>query len=165
METIDLKWMQEAIQEAAKAAALGEVPIGAVAVSGGVVIARAHNLRETTQDPLGHAEILLLRALSGTQASWRLENVTVYVTVEPCIMCMGALIHARIPRVVFGCREPKMGACGSLYDFGNDARLHHRIEVVSGAMEKECAAPLKSFFKALRKNVEAKLPSPFMGEG
>ncbi|MDP2600090.1 MAG: tRNA adenosine(34) deaminase TadA [Deltaproteobacteria bacterium] len=143
-------WMQEALKEAQKAADKGEVPIGAVAVVGDQVVARAHNLRETTQDPLGHAEILLLRQLTGTQISWRLEEVTVYVTCEPCLMCMGALLHARVPRLVFGCCEPKFGACGSLYDFSKDARLNHRIEVVSGILQEECGNLLKRFFQKIR---------------
>lgn len=144
------QWMQEALVEAQNAAAKGEVPIGAVAVLGDAVIARSHNLRETTQDPLGHAEILLLRQLTGSQISWRLEDITFYVTCEPCLMCMGALMHARVPRLVFGCYEPKFGACGSLYDFSKDARLNHRIEVVPGVLQEDCAKLLKDFFKALR---------------
>ena len=147
-------FMQEALAEAAKAAAKGEVPIGAVAVLNGEVVARAHNVREATQDPLGHAELLLLKNLSESLKSWRcFEEVTVYVTVEPCIMCMGALIQARVTRVVFGCLEPKMGACGSLYNFSNDARLHHKIEVVSDVLRDECAGMLQNFFKELRKAV------------
>ncbi|MBI5298968.1 MAG: nucleoside deaminase [Deltaproteobacteria bacterium] len=147
-------YMEEALKEALSAASMGEVPIGAVAVMEGEVIARVHNMRETTQDPLGHAEILLLKKLIGSQVSWRLEGVTVYVTCEPCLMCMGAFIHARIPRVVFGCMEPKMGACGSLYDFSTDKRLHHKIEIFPHVLHEKCAGVLKGFFKNLRKGVE-----------
>lgn len=142
--------MQNALEEAKLAAIKGEVPIGAVAVSAGEIIATAHNLRETTKDPLGHAEMLLLRQLGGKKESWRLEEITVYVTCEPCLMCMGALIHARVPKLVFGCAEPKTGACGSLYDLSNDPRLNHQIEVVRGVLQEECGAVLKEFFKKLR---------------
>lgn len=147
-------WMHEALLEAADAAANGEVPIGAVAVSGGELIARAHNWREATQDPLGHAEILLLREVAREHGSWRLDEVTVYVTCEPCLMCMGALLQARIPKLVFGCFEPKTGACGSLYDLSNDGRLNHRIEVVSGVLEDLCAAQLSQFFRNIRNGRE-----------
>ena len=144
------QWMREALSEARKAASLGEVPIGAVAVVEGEAVARAHNLREATQDPLGHAELLLLKQLSGDQKSWRLTETTLYVTCEPCLMCMGALIQSRVPRLVFGCHEPKTGACGSLYDVSSDARLNHQIEVVTGVLEKECAASMQEFFKGVR---------------
>lgn len=150
-------WMHEALLEASFAASEGEVPIGAVAVAEGELVAKAHNLREATQDPLGHAEILLIRKLSQTLESWRLEDVTVYVTCEPCLMCMGALIQARVPRLVFGCFEPKTGACGSLYNLGADKRLSHRMEVVSGVLENLCAAELKQFFAQLRNLPEERL--------
>ncbi len=142
--------MQHALEEARLAAQKGEVPIGAVAIFGDQVVARAHNLRETTQNPLGHAEMLLLEQLRGRQVSWRMEETTIYVTCEPCIMCMGALIHARVPQLVFGCHEPKTGACGSLYDFPKDERLNHRVKVVKGVLEEECGKVLRDFFKALR---------------
>lgn len=144
-------FMKQAIVEAMKAVDVGEVPIGAVAVIDNKIIARAHNLREATGDPLGHAEILLLTKLKKKIGDWRFEDVTVYVTCEPCIMCMGALLQSRVKKVVFGCMDPKAGACGSLYDFSNDKRLNHRIEVVSGVMVEECRDLLKQFFKKLRK--------------
>ncbi|MBU4484083.1 tRNA adenosine(34) deaminase TadA [bacterium] len=144
-------FMQEAIEEAKKAAAIKEVPIGAVAVVDGEIVARAHNLRETTQDPFGHAESLLIKELAQKYNFWRLENVTIYVTCEPCIMCMGAMLQSRIQKIVYGCRDPKAGACGSLYDLSNDTRLNHQIEVVSGVLEKECGLLLSNFFKTLRK--------------
>ena len=143
-------WMQEALMEATFAASMGEVPIGAVAVAGNEVIARAHNLREETQDPLGHAELLLVKQVSKEHGSWRLDDVTVYVTCEPCLMCMGALLQARVPRLVFGCYEPKTGACGSLYDLSCDKRLNHQIEVVPGILHDVCAAQLTAFFRGLR---------------
>ena len=133
------------------AASKGEVPIGAVAVMGDEVVAKAHNVRESTQDPLGHAELLLLKQLSKKNGSWRLDDITIYVTCEPCIMCMGALIQVRVSRLVFGCREPKTDACGSLYDLSCDKRLNHQIEVVSGVLEEECSKQLSGFFQDLRR--------------
>lgn len=144
-------WMHEALLEAAEAAAQGEVPVGAVAVAENEVIARAHNQREETGSPLDHAEIVLLKKITREHGNWRFEDVTVYVTCEPCIMCMGALIHARIPRLVFGCFEPKTGACGSLYDFSKDTRLNHHIEVIPGVLHDQCAMQLREFFQTLRR--------------
>ena len=150
-------WMHEALLEAAQAAADGEVPVGAVAIAENQVIARAHNRREETHNPLDHAELVLLRRIAREHGDWRFEDVTVYVTCEPCIMCMGALIHARIPRLIFGCFEPKTGACGSLYDFSNDTRLNHRIEVIPGVLHDQCAMQLQEFFKALRREKVSEL--------
>lgn len=150
-QAIHEHWMQEALLEASFAAAEGEVPVGAVAVCGNELIAKAHNRREATQDPLGHAELLLLKRISKELGSWRLEEITLYVTCEPCIMCMGALIQARIPRLVYGCAEPKTGACGSLYDFSQDQRLNHQIEVVPGVLEELCALQMTQFFRQLRR--------------
>jgi tRNA(adenine34) deaminase len=143
-------FMGEAIAEAKLAADADEVPIGAVAVVDEKVVARAHNVREGTNDPLGHAEILLIEMLAKKMKSWRLDGVTVYVTLEPCLMCAGAMLQARIPRVVFGCADPKAGAMGTLYNVADDPRLNHRIEVVSGVLADECAALLSNFFKRLR---------------
>ena len=142
--------MQAAIEEAVRARRMDEVPIGAVAVTGGKIVDRAHNIREATADPLGHAELLLLRKLSDHNGDWRQENLTVYVTCEPCIMCMGALLQARVPKLVYGCADPNAGACGSLYDLSNDTRLYHQIEVVSGILADECGELLKDFFRKLR---------------
>jgi tRNA(adenine34) deaminase len=147
----DNTFMTEALIEARRAFAENEVPIGAVAVFDKKVIARAHNVRERTSNPLGHAEILLLEKLAKEQKSWRLEDVTIYVTCEPCLMCAGALIQARIPRVVYGCRDPKAGACDSLYEVTRDERLNHRIETIGGVMEEECAGILSEFFRMKRK--------------
>ncbi len=144
--------MFEAIEEAKLAANIDEVPIGAVAVMDEKVIGRAHNVRETTKNPLGHAELLLLEKIvkEGLLPSWRFDEVTVYVTCEPCIMCMGAMLQARVKRIVYGCRDPKAGACGSLYDLSSDKRLNHQIEVTSGILADECARLLSDFFKRLR---------------
>lgn len=146
----DLQWMQEALKEARKAAKKNEVPIGAVAVKEGKVLSRAHNLRESKQDPLGHAEIYLISKLSKKLKRWRFNDVTVYVTLEPCLMCMGALLQARVGRLVFATKDPKAGACGSLYDLSQDKSLNHRIEVKSGILEKECSQVLSDFFKWVR---------------
>ena len=147
----DEQYMREALSEARRALAEDEVPVGAVAVADGEVIARAHNVRERTENPLGHAEILLLEDLARRHQSWRLEKVTVYVTCEPCLMCAGALIQARVPKLVYGCRDPKAGACDSLYQVTRDQRLNHRIETVGGILEEECAELLSDFFKVKRR--------------
>ena len=142
--------MGGAIREAEKAATRGEVPIGAVIVSDGAIISRGYNLREGKQDPAAHAELIAIRKAAKKLGNWRLTGTTLYVTLEPCIMCMGAIILARIDKVVFGCYDPKGGAAGSLYDFSNDRRLNHRLALVAGVREAECAALLSGFFAALR---------------
>ena len=147
----DLQWMAEAVVQARRAAELGEVPVGAVVVDGtGQVVARAHNTKETNGDPLGHAEILALRQASVRVGGWRLSDCTLYVTLEPCAMCAGALVHSRVRRLVFATEDPKAGFCGSLGNLVQDPRLNHRVEVQSGVMREECAAMLKGFFAALR---------------
>lgn len=143
-------WMGKAIAEACKAQAKAEVPIGCVIVRQGRIIARAHNLRESTQDPAAHAELLAIRKAARKLDSWRLLDTTLYVTLEPCLMCMGAILLARIPTVVFGCFDPKAGAAGSLFDLSNDPRLNHRLELVSGIRAEECSQLLSGFFAALR---------------
>lgn len=143
--------MDKAIAEARKAEAKGEVPIGCVIVKNGRIVVRAHNLRETRQDPAGHAELLAIRKAAKKLLSWRLLDCTLYVTLEPCLMCMGAIILARIPTVVFGCYDPKAGAAGSLFDLSNDVRLNHRCELVSRVREAECSALLSDFFAELRR--------------
>jgi len=149
----DENFMKLAIEEAHKAIELDEVPIGAIAVSKEAVIGRAHNIREATNDPLGHAELLLLKKLVDEKIfpTWRFEDVTVYVTCEPCIMCIGAMLQARVKKIVYGCKDPKAGACGSLFDLHNDKRLNHRIEIVPGVLADECAKLLSDFFGRLRK--------------
>jgi tRNA(adenine34) deaminase len=142
--------MRRAIAEAGKARAKNEVPIGCVIVNNGTIIARGHNLRETTQDPAGHAELLAIRKAARKLGSWRLLDSTLYVTLEPCTMCMGAIILARIPTVVFGCYDPKGGAAGSLFDLSNDQRLNHAVELYPRILEYECSALLSDFFAELR---------------
>jgi tRNA(adenine34) deaminase len=153
---LDSDGMKKSLTEASKAAAKGEIPIGAVAVLEGKIIARAHNLRESRIDPLGHAELILISKISKKLKRWRLTGVTVYVTLEPCLMCMGALLQARVTRLVFGAFDPKAGACGSLYDLSKDARLNHRIDVTSGILAEECSTILKDFFSDLRKTKRRK---------
>ncbi|GAB4489602.1 MAG: tRNA adenosine(34) deaminase TadA [Thermodesulfovibrionales bacterium] len=138
------------MQEASLAFSKGEVPVGAVLVRDGSVVATAHNLRETLRDPAGHAEILALRSAASHSDSWRLLGATLYVTKEPCIMCSGAIVNARISRLVYGCRDAKAGGVDSLYLIPTDQRLNHRVEVVSGVLEDECAGLLKDFFRERR---------------
>lgn len=142
--------MAEALIEADAAGAKGEVPVGCVVVLGDEIIGRGHNLRETAQDPTAHAEIVALRAAAAHERSWRLEGATVYVTLEPCPMCAGALVSARVRRVVYGCTDPKAGACGTLFDIGRDPRLNHRFEVTAGVCAEACASRLTRFFERLR---------------
>lgn len=143
-------WMLRAIAEADKARVKDEVPIGCVIVREGQVLARGHNLRETTQDPAAHAELIAIRKAAKKLNSWRLLDTILYVTLEPCTMCMGAIILSRIPTVVFGCYDPKGGAAGSLYDLSNDPRLNHQFTLVPNILEAECSSMLSSFFVALR---------------
>jgi tRNA(adenine34) deaminase len=157
----DVYWMGKALREAEKAAARDEVPIGAVVVRDGAIIGRGHNLREAKQDPSAHAEMIAIRQAARRAGSWRLTGCVLYVTLEPCLMCMGAIILARFDRVVFGCHDPKGGAAGSLYDLSDDRRLNHRVELTSRVREEECAAILSGFFADLRtrkKNAREKTP-------
>ena len=147
----DEKWMREALAEAEAARELGEVPIGCVVVRAGEVIGRAHNLRETTHDPTAHAEVLALRQASQAMNSWRLVEATLYVTLEPCVMCSGALVLSRVPRVVFGAKDPKAGALETLYTLGSDARLNHRFQTVGGVLAEPCASALSDFFSGIRR--------------
>lgn len=148
--------MARAITEARKAEARDEVPIGCVIVRGGRIIARGHNLRETTQDPAAHAELIAIRKAARKLASWRLLDTTLYVTLEPCTMCMGAIILSRIPTVVFGCYDPKGGAAGSLYDLSNDSRLNHSVNLLPRILEAECSSLLSGFFAELRSRKRAR---------
>lgn len=147
--------MQKAIAEAGKAQSKDEVPIGCVIVRDGKVIARGHNLRESAQDPSAHAELIAIRKAARKLGSWRLLETTLYVTLEPCLMCMGSIILARIPTVVFGCFDPKGGAAGSLYDLSTDSRLNHSVQIVSPILENECSTLLSSFFSGLRQRKKA----------
>jgi len=143
-------WMKRAMAEAAKAQGKDEVPIGCLIVRDGKVIARGHNLRESAQDPSAHAELIAIRKAARKLGSWRLLDTTLYVTLEPCLMCMGAIILARIPTVVFGCFDPKGGAAGSLYDLSDDPRLNHRVQLIPRVLERECSHQLSDFFRELR---------------
>jgi tRNA(adenine34) deaminase len=139
--------MRQAIEEAERAPATGDVPVGAVVVGpDGDVVATACNEREATGDPTAHAEVLAMRAAAQVRGQWRLSGCTLVVTLEPCTMCAGALVLARVDRVVYGATDPKAGAAGSLWDVVRDRRLNHRPEVVAGVLEPECAAVLRAFF-------------------
>jgi tRNA(adenine34) deaminase len=161
--TDDMTYMQAAIAEAQLARAKGEVPIGAVIVHAGQIIGRGHNLRETSNDPTSHAEMVAIRQASEAIGHWRLLETTLYVTLEPCVMCMGAIILARIPRLVYACRDPRAGAVGSIYDFSSDERFNHKVEVVEGVLGAECSALLSGFFQELRSRRKAAKPPSATG--
>jgi len=146
----DITYMQAALAEAERARAKGEVPIGAVIVHGGKIVGRGHNLRETSNDPTTHAEMVAIRQAAEAIGHWRLLDTTLYVTLEPCVMCMGAIILARIPRLVYACRDPRAGAVGSIYDFSEDQRFNHKVEVTSGVLGEACSDMLSAFFRELR---------------
>src|SRR5262245_9669952 len=150
MASDDERFMHEAMAEAELAARAGEVPVGCVLVKDGAIIARAHNLRERAQDPTAHAELIALRAAATRLRSFRLIGVTCYVTLEPCPMCAGALVNARVPRVVYGCDDPKAGAVRTLYAIGSDPRLNHRYELSPGVLGDACARQLSAFFEGVR---------------
>ncbi|PLX90002.1 MAG: tRNA-specific adenosine deaminase [Desulfuromonas sp.] len=142
--------MSEALAEARVAAEKGEVPIGAVIVLGKDIIGRGHNLRETSNDPTAHAEMIAIRQAAESIGHWRLLETSLYVTLEPCTMCMGAIILARIPSLLFACRDPRAGAAGSIYDFSEDERFNHKVNVTEGMLATECSNLLSGFFKELR---------------
>src|SRR5215475_5464952 len=147
-----LQHMEMALEEAAAAAAEDEVPVGALIVSlQRGVIARAHNQREALRDPTAHAEMIAITQAAQALGSWRLETCALYVTLEPCPMCAGAVVQARLPLVVYGCTDPKAGACHTLYQITTDPRLNHRAQVVSGVMADRCAGVLSAFFAAKRR--------------
>ena len=156
--TDDMTYMQTAIAEAQLARAKGEVPIGAVIVHEVQIIGRGHNLRETSNDPTSHAEMVAIRQAAEAIGHWRLLETTLYVTLEPCVMCMGAIILARIPRLVYSCRDPRAGAVGSIYDFSSDERFNHKVEVVEGVLGEECSRMLSGFFQELRAGRKAAKP-------
>ena len=159
MNSVDHEaFMREAMVEARKAEALGEVPIGALVVLDGEIVGRGHNLRETSNDPTTHAEMIAIRAAAERIGHWRLLDTTLYVTLEPCVMCMGATILARIPQLVYACRDPRAGAVGSIYDFSRDERFNHKVEVVEGVLGDECSAMLSGFFKQLRAGKKIQKP-------
>ena len=146
----DLTFMCMALEEAAKASDVGEVPIAALIVQGNQVLAQTHNYRELWQDPTAHAEVIAIRAAAHRLGTWRLTDTTLYVTVEPCSMCIGAIILARIPRIVFGAWDLKAGACGSVFNLPSEPKLNHRVAVTGGVLEQESQALIQKFFKELR---------------
>jgi tRNA(adenine34) deaminase len=146
----DERWMRLALEEAAKALEHGDVPIGAIAVRNGEVIGAGYNCRERDQDPTAHAEMIALRQAAGAVGHWRLEDVTLYCTLEPCAMCAGAMVLARLPRLVYATIDPKAGAAGSIVDLVRHPRLNHQVEVDSGLMAEEAAAQIRAFFASLR---------------
>ncbi len=149
-EEEDIHFMRLALKEASRAGRAGEVPVGALLVRDGEVLSTAYNLREILKDPSAHAEILAMRSGAGKSDSWRLTGATLYVTKEPCVMCAGAIVNARVSRLVYGCRDAKAGGVDSLYNIPTDRRLNHQVEVVSGVLDDECAALLKNFFRDRR---------------
>ena len=146
----DELWMREALALARRASERGEVPVGAVIVREGAALSRSHNMRESSKDATAHAEALAIRSASRCVGDWRLTDTTLYVTLEPCPMCAGAIVLARIPRVVYAASEPKFGAAGSVFDILQEVRLNHRVEVVKGVLIEESRALLQSFFQARR---------------
>ena len=146
----DVQNMTAALAEAKRAEAEGEVPVGAIALAGGQIVGSGHNQPIGLGDPTAHAEILAIRSAASNLKTYRLETVSLYVTLEPCVMCVGAMVNARIARVIYGARDEKAGALGSTYDIGRDGRLNHRFEVIGGVMESECAEIMREFFRARR---------------
>lgn len=146
----DELWMRRALKLASEAALRGEIPVGALIVCGDEVVAESFNLKEANQNPLGHAEVLVIQEAAKKLGRWRLSGCTLYVTLEPCTMCAGAIIHSRLDRVVYAATDPKAGAVQSLYQILNDPRLNHAPEVVAGVLESEASQQLKAFFKTLR---------------
>jgi tRNA(adenine34) deaminase len=150
MEEQDLFYMKLAIEEAKKAEEIGEVPIGAVIVMNNQVIAKAHNKRETSQNAIAHAEVLAIQEACRNVGSWRLEGAALYVTLEPCAMCSGAIVLSRIERVVYGAKDPKGGCAGTLMNLLTEDRFNHQCDVTAGVLEQECGDMLTSFFRKLR---------------
>lgn len=147
----DERWMRAALEQAIAAEALGEVPVGAVVVRGDALVAAGHNLTHTLQDPSAHAEMVAIRRAAQALGHWRLLDCTLYVTLEPCAMCAGAIVLARIPRLVFAAHDPKAGMCGSLADLVRDPRLNHRVELTTGVLADEAGETLRAFFRARRR--------------
>ena len=149
----DVFWMEKALEVAQHACEIGEVPVGAVLVKDGKCIAAAHNQREQSGNPIAHAEMLAIQEAAQKLGNWRLIGTVLYVTLEPCPMCAGAIVMARIPKVVYAAHDPKAGAAGTLYNIVQDARLNHQVELISGVCAEESSALLKSYFKSLREKV------------
>lgn len=150
LEVVDLIMMERAIQLAARAAKVGEVPVGAVVYREGRILGEAANNREHAADPTGHAEIVALREAGRNVGEWRLQDCSVAVTLEPCPMCAGAMVNARVGRLIYGASDPKAGACRSLYEITDDHRLNHRLSTIGGVMDRQCANLLSSFFRRRR---------------
>lgn len=146
--------MEEALKEAQLAAALGEVPIGAVIVKNGNIVGRGHNLTETTKDPTAHAEMAAIRQAALTLGGWRLIGCDMYVTVEPCAMCAGAIVWSRIENLYIGTMDPKAGACGSVFNIVQEKKLNHNVKIETGMMQEQCSSILKDFFRNLRRTKE-----------
>lgn len=158
-EKIDEKYMREALRQAKKAYSLNETPIGCVIVCGDKIIARGYNRRNTDKNPLAHAEITAIRKASRKTGDWRLEECTLYVTLEPCQMCAGAIVQSRIPRVVIGCMNPKAGCAGSVLNLLDMKEFNHQVNVETGVLKEECSSLMKSFFKELREKQKMKKKS------
>ncbi|MFZ1080831.1 MAG: tRNA adenosine(34) deaminase TadA [Candidatus Kryptoniota bacterium] len=148
------RFMSVALKEAEAAYKQNEVPVGAVIVKGDVIIARAHNQVEMLQDPTAHAEIIAIGAAANHLGGWRLNGCTLYVTLEPCVMCAGAIVLSRLDRIVFGAYDPKMGACSTLYNVVQDERLNHRVEIIAGVMDDDAKLLLREFFEKKRMDKE-----------
>lgn len=142
--------MEAALEEARKAMAMGEVPVGAVVVKDGQILGRGHNLTESSKDPTAHAEMIAIREAAAVLGGWRLMGCTLYVTVEPCAMCAGALVWSRMEKLTIGTMDPKSGACGSIYNIPADNRLNHQVQVETGILREECEGLMKEFFRKLR---------------
>ena len=147
---MDEYFMKIALDEAYKAYSIGEVPVGAIIVKNQKVIASGYNMRETLKDPTAHAEIIAIKKASEYLGGWRLIDCTMYVTIEPCAMCAGAIVNSRIGRIVIGAKDPKMGACGSVVNIAQNPSFNHRADITWGIMEKECSEIMKDFFRKLR---------------
>ena len=145
------KYMQEALEEAKKAAAIGEIPIGAVIVRDGEIIARGHNEIESRKDPTAHAEMIAIRQAAEAIGGWRLLGCSMFVTIEPCSMCAGAIVWSRIEKLYIGASDPKSGACGSIFNIPQEEKLNHFVEIETGLMQPECSGIMKDFFRNLRK--------------
>jgi tRNA(adenine34) deaminase len=143
-------FMEAALEEARKAMAMGEVPVGAVVVKDGQILGRGHNLTESSKDPTAHAEMIAIREAAAALGGWRLMGCTLYVTVEPCAMCAGALVWSRMEKLTIGTMDPKSGACGSIYNIPADNRLNHQVQVETGILREECEGLMKEFFRKLR---------------
>lgn len=162
-ESHDSHYMELALQQAALAPLIGEVPIGAVLVHNHEVIAAGHNYREVWQDPTAHAEMIVIRKAAERLQTWRLTETTLYVTLEPCSMCAGAIVQSRVARLVFGAWDPKAGACGSIFDIPAERRLNHRVQVIGGLLEQESRELLQKFFQSKRGTLSesSSPPKPF----